>query len=167
MPAQLEAIKSQKVPTLESGATLLLLELSSADACMGKIVQLVEMSPAIAAKPISCANSPWSNPVSPITTISQACARLGLNVVRTTTIALTIGQSFDPNRCPSFDPHKYWCTAIIASNLAAELAEDAGIQPGTARTAAPSRRRHSGDRIRHSPCRRSKHSPHPSLHQSV
>ena len=136
MTAKLDVIKSQKVPTLESGAALLLLELSSADASMGKIVQLVEMSPAIAAKLVSCANSPWSNPVSPITTIADACTRLGINVVRTTTIALSIGQAFNPNRCPSFDGRKYWCTAMIASNLAADLAPTKGVEPSTARTAA-------------------------------
>jgi HD-like signal output (HDOD) protein len=56
--------------------------------------------------------------------------------VRTTTIALSIGQSFNPNRCPSFDAQKYWCTSIIASNLAADLAPLAGAEPGIARTAA-------------------------------
>lgn len=136
MTANLDVIKSQKVPTLESGAALLLIELSNADVSMGKVVQLVEMSPAIAAKLVSCANSPWSNPVAPITTIKEACTRLGMNVVRTTTIALSIGQAFDPNRCPSFDGQKYWCTAIIASNLAADLAPARGADPSTARTAA-------------------------------
>jgi HD-like signal output (HDOD) protein len=136
MTAKLQLVKSRKVPTLESGAALLLLELSDADVSIGRVVQLVEMSPAIAAKLISCANSPWSKPVSPITKISEACARLGLNVVRTTTIALSIGQAFDPNRCPSFDAQKYWCTAIIASSLAADLAPAAGVDPSTARTCA-------------------------------
>jgi HD-like signal output (HDOD) protein len=129
-------ITSLKVPMLESGAALLLLELSDADASIGKIVHLAEMSPAIAAKLLSCANSPWSKPVTPITTVAEACARLGLNVVRTTTIALSIGQPFNPNRCPSFDAQRFWCTSIIASNLAVDLAPAAGVEPSTARTAA-------------------------------
>lgn len=131
-----QALTSRKIPTLESGAARLLLELSDADVSIGKVIELVQMSPSIAAKLISCANSAWSNPVLPVTTISDACARLGLNVVRTTTIALAIGQSFDPKRCPSFDAEKFWCTSIIASELAAAIAPRLAIEQDTARTAA-------------------------------
>ena len=131
-----QAIASRKIPTLESGAARLLLELSDADVSMGKVIELVEMSPSIAARLISCANSAWSNPVLPVTTIGDACARLGLNVVRTTTIALAIGQSFDPKRCPSFDAEKFWCTSIIASELAASIAPRLAVDQNTARTAA-------------------------------
>ncbi len=127
---------TSKIPTLESGAMKLLLELSDADVSMDKIVRLVEMSPSIAARLVASANSAWSNPVAPVTTIPDACSRLGLNVVRTTTIALAIGQSFDTNRCPAFDAEQFWCTSIISSNLAAELAPAMGSEPNTSRTAA-------------------------------
>ena len=130
------AITSRKIPTLESGAARLLLELSDADVSMDKVIELVQMSPSIAAKLVSCANSAWSNPVLPVTTIGDACSRLGLNVVRTTTIALAIGQSFDPKRCPSFDAEKFWCTSIISSELAASIAPRLAVEQNTARTAA-------------------------------
>ncbi len=131
-----QAAMTSKIPTLENSATKLLIELSDADVSMDMIVQLVEMSPSIAAKLVSSANSAWSNPVAPVTSIPDACSRLGLNVVRTTTIALAIGQSFDSRRCPSFDAEKFWCTSIISSNLAAELAATTGDEPNTSRTAA-------------------------------
>ena len=127
---------SHKIPTLESGAARLLLELSDADVSIDKVIELVQMSPSIAAKLVSCANSAWSNPVFPVTTIGEACSRLGLNVVRTTTIALAIGQSFDPNRCPSFDAERFWCTSIIASELAESIAPRFAVERNTARTAA-------------------------------
>ena len=94
------------------------------------------MSPSIAARLVAIANSAWSNPVAPVTSIAEACNRLGLNVVRTTTIALAIGQSFDHKRCPSFDAEKFWCTSIIGSNLASELAPTVGVEPNIARTGA-------------------------------
>ncbi len=128
--------KRNKVPTLESGAAKLLLKLSDADVSMDKIIELVEMSPSIAARLVVSANSAWSNPVSPVTSVSEACSRLGLNVVRTTTIALAIGQSFNHRRCPSFDAERFWCTSIIGSNLAADLAPTVNVEPNTARTAA-------------------------------
>ncbi len=128
--------KRQKVPTLESGAAKLLLELTDANVSMDKIIRLVEMSPSIAARLVAISNSAWSNPVAPVTSIAEACNRLGLNVVRTTTIALAIGQSFDHKRCPTFDAEKFWCTSMIGSNLASELAPTVGVEPNTARTAA-------------------------------
>ncbi len=128
--------KRSKVPTLETGAAKLLLKLSDADVSMDKIIELVEMSPSIAARLVVSANSAWSNPVAPVTSVSEACNRLGLNVVRTTTIALAIGQSFNHRSCPSFDAEQFWCTSIIGSNLAAELAHTVGVEPNTARTAA-------------------------------
>lgn len=130
------AITSHKIPTLESGAARLLLELSDADISIDNVIELVQMSPSIAAKLVSCANSAWSNPVLPVTTIGDACSRLGLNVVRTTTIALAIGQSFDANRCPSFDAERFWCTSIIASELAAAIASRFAVERNTARTGA-------------------------------
>ncbi len=128
--------RRNKVPTLESGAAKLLLELTDANVSMDKIIRLVEMSPSIAARLVAISNSAWSNPVSPVTSIAEACNRLGLNVVRTTTIALAIGQSFDHKRCPSFDAEKFWCTSMIGSNLACELAPTVNVESNTARTAA-------------------------------
>ncbi len=128
--------KSSKIPTLEAGAADLLLELSDEDVSISRIVELVRMSPSIAARLVATANSAWSRPVAPVTSIADACSRLGLNVVRTTSIALAIGQSFSPRRCPSFDAEKFWCTSIMASNLAADLAGHASVDANTARTAA-------------------------------
>lgn len=136
MQTMLQKERRNKVPTLESGAAKLLLELTDANVSMDKIIRLVEMSPSIAARLVAIANSAWSNPVAPVTSIAEACNRLGLNVVRTTTIALAIGQSFDHKRCPSFDAEKFWCTSMIGSNLASELAPTVGVEPNTARTAA-------------------------------
>ncbi len=136
MQTTLQTERRNKVPTLESGAAKLLLELSDANVSMDKIIRLVEMSPSIAARLVAISNSAWSNPVEPVTSIAEACNRLGLNVVRTTTIALAIGQSFDHERCPSFDAEKFWCTSMIGSNLASELAPTVGVEPNTARTAA-------------------------------
>ncbi|MEO0345567.1 MAG: HDOD domain-containing protein [Pseudomonadota bacterium] len=130
------ATKTNRIPTLENGAAQLLLEIADGDVDMDRIVQLVQISPSIAAKLLSTANSAWSNPVRPVTSITDACSRLGLNVVRTTTIALAIGQSFDPKRCPAFDAERFWCTSILASRLASELAPRFGVDANTAATAA-------------------------------
>ncbi|MEO1321261.1 MAG: HDOD domain-containing protein, partial [Pseudomonadota bacterium] len=130
------ATKTSRIPTLENGAAQLLLEIADGDVDMDRIVQLVQISPSIAAKLLSTANSAWSNPVRPVTSVTDACSRLGLNVVRTTTIALAIGQSFDPKRCPAFDAERFWCTSILASRLASELAPRFGVDANTAATAA-------------------------------
>lgn len=134
--AMASAAKTNRVPTLETGAAQLLLEIADSDVSMDRIVQLVQVSPSIAARLLATANSAWSNPVAPVTSVGDACFRLGLNVVRTTTIALAIGQSFDTKRCPAFDVDQFWCTSILSSRIAAELAEGLGVDAGTAATAA-------------------------------
>ncbi len=128
--------RPKRLPTLETGAAQLLMEVADAEVSMDKIVQLVQISPSIAARLLAMANSAWSNPVAPVTSVADACSRLGLNVVRTTTIALAIGQSFDTKRCPAFDVDQFWCTSIIASRLIADMAPQFGVDPNTASTAA-------------------------------
>lgn len=128
--------KTNRLPTLETGAAQLLMEVADAEVSMNRIVQLVQISPSIAARLLAMANSAWSNPVAPVTSVADACSRLGLNVVRTTTIALAIGQSFDTKRCPAFNVDQFWCTSIIASRLIADLAPEFDVDPNTAATAA-------------------------------
>jgi len=86
----------------------------------------------------SMLSAAWSAPVSEITSLEMACARLGVNVVRSVSIALAIASPFDASRCPTFEGQRFWCTALLNADAAfwlAPLARAAApVEPQTART---------------------------------
>ena len=127
--------RAGRLPVQPAGTSALLTKLSEPDLSIGDVVDLVKKSPAIAARLVATANSAWSKPVSPIASIEQACARLGLEVVRTTTVALAVGSIFDTRACPQFDSEQFWATSILTAKLAAALTDKSILEPKTAQTA--------------------------------
>lgn len=105
------------------------------DILLDELETLIEQYPNIAARLIALANSVWSAPVSEIAAIRPACSRLGMKVVRTVAIALTISSPFDASRCPGFDTRRFWCTSLILADAAEKLVEYFDVDPGLARTA--------------------------------
>ncbi|EGW55045.1 putative signal transduction protein [endosymbiont of Tevnia jerichonana (vent Tica)] len=99
----------------------------------------IERFPTITARLISLANSAWASPRSPVTNLNQACVQLGLQVVRSLSIALAISSPFNPSRCPAFHAERFWCTCMLVGEGAGRLSEQAGARlecdPQTARTA--------------------------------
>ena len=57
---------------------------SLADENMGyqQLAEVIKHYPNITARLIFLANSPWSSPISPISSIEQACSRLGVPIVK-------------------------------------------------------------------------------------
>ncbi len=124
-----------RIPVLEAGVTDLLADLGRADITIDEIATRVSRSPSIAARVIACANSAWSNPVTPVASVKDACMRLGLKVVRTTVIALAVGNSFDQKSCPAFKAREFWARSIVRSNLAAAIAAERNLDVNIAQTA--------------------------------
>ncbi len=124
-----------RIPVLEAGVSELLADLGRADITIDEIAARVSRSPSIAARVVSCANSAWSNPITPVASVKDACMRLGLKVVRTTVIALSVGNSFDQKECPAFDARAFWAESIVTSNLASAIASQRGLDVNVAQTA--------------------------------
>ena len=125
-------IESSRIPTIATGTAQLLMRIADGDLAIREIISLVETSPTTAAKLIACANSAWSNPVTPVSTVEQACTRLGLDVIRTTVVALAVGKSFDPRRCPTFDVVRFWTISMVTASLASAFAQQSDIDPKVA-----------------------------------
>ncbi len=126
-----------RLPVLPPGAPLLVQALSDDDLDFVAVARAVEKVPSVAARLLALANSAWSAPISPISSIEAACSRLGLQVVRSAGVALAVAQPFNPSRCPPFDGCLYWGTALLGADAAARLAEQAlPNEAATARTAA-------------------------------
>ena len=135
----LQRLSTLKLPTLPAGMLFLFESLTNENIDFAELAEVLEKFPSIAGKLISLANSVWSAPTDEVSSLENACARLGFGVVRSTSIALAIAAPFDAARCPSFDPERYWCGALLtadaASRLALAVSGDDGPQPATARAA--------------------------------
>lgn len=116
-------LQSASVPVLPPAVGYLLSILYDPDLSIKTLAVEVERFPSIAARVLAVANSPWSSPVTEFTRLPDACARLGLELVRTLSIALAVANTFDPSRCQAFDGERYWATALLAAQGATLLAE--------------------------------------------
>ncbi len=132
-----EKMQSLRLPAFPHGISNLLKTLGDNNVEIEAMVAIIETFPSITAKLLSLANSSWSAPQHEITSLHDACTRLGLNVVRSVSIALAIAEPFDTNRCKEFSIQKFWSHTLLLTEAAALLAqqkEQAFVQ--TARTAA-------------------------------
>ncbi len=100
---KLSRLSTLQLPTLPSGIPLLLKSLTNEDIDFIELATLMEKFPSIVGKLVSLANSAWSSPIAEVTSLEIACSRLGLDVVKSTSIALAIAAPFNPMRCLSFD----------------------------------------------------------------
>lgn len=133
----LDRLYKQEVPVLSSGAPELLASLTDESVDVPRLANLLERFPTIAARLISLANSAWSSPINEISSLEKACARLGLNVVKSTSIALAVVAPFNPSRCPAFDQQRYWTRALTVAELTYQLTRQTShiVESQTAKTA--------------------------------
>ncbi len=110
------------LPTLPIGIQHLLATLADENLTYPKLAKQIINHPNIVARIIALANSAWAAPVIAITDLETACARLGMNIVRSTSMALAIASPFNPSRCPGFDIERFWSTGILVSEGSALLA---------------------------------------------
>jgi len=115
-------LSSSQLPVIPSGVFDLLAVLGDDMVDFSQIVVNIERFPTITARLISLANSPWSSPVTEVSSLEVACSRLGLNVVKSTSVALLVSAPFDSTRCPAFDAQSYWTRALSVADTVCQLA---------------------------------------------
>lgn len=118
--------KTTRLPVLPNAVNHLLTALFDDDIDFAKLTKIIEQYPSISARLLSLANSAWSAPVTPISTVENACARLGFNIIRNVSIALTLSEPFNPRCCPVFDAEHFWTTSMLVADGAAMLASGTG-----------------------------------------
>ena len=146
--ARLEALTLKRpVPVLPRGTTELFVALGDPALSFDVLTERLAVFPSIVARLLALANSPWSSPVAPVATLDDAVSRLGLDIVRSVSVALLVSNTFDANRCRRFEPRLYWCSALLSAECASLLAAGARpaaplptplptpLPPATARTA--------------------------------
>ncbi|MEN8176991.1 MAG: HDOD domain-containing protein [Pseudomonadota bacterium] len=135
----LDYLNSKKLPVLPPGAPSMLKSLSDEKISLKVLAGIIERFPIIAARLITLANSAWSAPVTTITSLETACARLGFGVVRSVSIALAVSAPFNSNHCPAFDSERFWCSSLLAADasnwLALTVPAQTKLDSATARAA--------------------------------
>ena len=137
--SQLEKLSTLQLPTLPASTPFLLKSLTDENIEFIELASIIEKFPSIAGKLISLVNSAWSAPTSEITSLEITCSRLGLGVVRSSSIALALATPFNPVKCLPFDPEHFWCSALLTADAASRLVTistaDNSLEPSTARAA--------------------------------
>ncbi len=135
----LKQLTTLQLPSMPAGAPYLLKSLTDEAIEFAELASVVEKFPGIAGKLISLVNSAWSAPTAAVTSLEATCSRLGLGVVRSTSIALAVAAPFNSTKCPCFDLEYYWCSVLLtadaASRLAAVSSSKHEFEPATARAA--------------------------------
>lgn len=117
----LDQLSTLQLPALPAGAPYLLKSLTDENIEFTELAGVIEKFPGIAGKLLSLVNSAWSAPSSEVTSLEDACSRLGLSVVRSTSIALAVAAPFNSAACPAFDLETYWCGVLLTADTASRL----------------------------------------------
>ena len=126
--------QSPDLPVLPQGISHLIKTLMDDNISYEQLANELENFPAIAIKLVGMSNSAWATPINPITSLRDACSRLGLQLVRSISIALSVSQAFNPARCKLFSPEIFWASSLLTAEAAHMLAKDTqDICPETAR----------------------------------
>lgn len=125
------------LPSLLPSSGYLISTLSDPDVDLQALPDILEKSPTIAARVVALANSAWSAPVSPVTSLSAACHRMGLNMIRTVGVAMAVSEPFHPSKASNFDPIRFWSSSLLAADCGRWLSEFLSAEEQqTARTAS-------------------------------
>ncbi len=112
-------------PTCFDTALRLRKEMQNPDLPISRIVDIVSLEPLIAAKLMQMANSAlYCLNGMPVRTLQGAISRLGINLVRTTALAIAIGQLMRPKEMVQFSgiAHSLWEHSIKTAVAARALA---------------------------------------------
>ncbi len=104
-----------QLPSLAKNIHVLMQSLADDNLTYLQLAEVLKHYPDITARLLFLANSSWSAPISPISSVEQACSRLGTSIVKSVSIAITIASSFDTRRCPRFSTVHFWTTSMVVA----------------------------------------------------
>jgi len=107
------------LPPLPRRSQELLQLLLDPDLDMLQLAELVEQTPALAARLLGVANSAFFRTQVPVKHIPDAIIRvLGLHLVRDLSVSFLLNQPFDLKACRRFDPLRFWIRSMGLASLA-------------------------------------------------
>jgi len=133
-PQKLDRILSEiEIPTLPSIATAIMERTLDEKTSARQLSDMVEKDQALAAKVLKVANSPFYRRIQEISTIRSAVVLLGLNVLKSIVLSISVINMFNDKRKHALDLYQFWqhsiacavCARTIANKSFPAMAEDA------------------------------------------
>lgn len=112
-------LRVRHLPPLSTTAEELLKALSDDEIDLKALAAIIERDPGLAARIVGLANSAYFAQPLPVYSVEEAIIRvLGLNMVKSLALGISVAGAFDLDRCPVFDLPGYWYRALACGQLA-------------------------------------------------
>ena len=115
-------LQVKHLPPLSLTASRLLEAVTDDDIDLKELAAIIDQDPGLAARIIGLANSAYFAQPTPVYNVEEAIIRvLGLNMVKSLALGITVAGVFEAERCPGFDLAGYWFEALASGQLARSL----------------------------------------------
>lgn len=94
-----------------------------------ELAQAIELDPAMAAKVVGIANSPFYSGMQPVRSVRDALMRIGLHETRNITMAISLHSKVFRVRGKDREAARLWQHALAASIATRAIAEEVGLKP--------------------------------------
>lgn len=106
-----QAKENTNLPSLSKNINKLLQSITDPNKNYKQLAEIVMQFPEISTRLIFLANSAWTAPKTPITSVEQACSILGHSIVKSISFGVSISSAFDTRKCPNFKANHFWYTS--------------------------------------------------------
>lgn len=125
-----EIQKIDYLPPMPAIAQEILVASNDISSSMEDIAAIIRKDPSLTAKIIGISNSAYFSFPRPIISLDEAIINvLGLDLVKGFALTIAMSGVFNPEKCPSFDVKRYWCSAFMAAELASNMSNFCPKQP--------------------------------------
>lgn len=119
---KIAVLEVKHLPPLSVTACKLMNAITDDDIDLKELAAIIDQDPGLAARIIGLANSAYFSQPTPVYSVEEAIIRvLGLNMVKSLALGITVAGVFEIERCPRFDLSGYWFEALAAGQLARSL----------------------------------------------
>ncbi|MCP3671302.1 MAG: HDOD domain-containing protein [Gammaproteobacteria bacterium] len=113
-----EILDIKHLPPLSVTASRLLETVGNPEVEIAEISYIISQDPGLMARIIGLANAAYFGQTVPITTVHDAIVRvLGLNMVRSLALSISVSGAFKVDGCSGFSTKEYWFNAIGCATL--------------------------------------------------
>ncbi|MCP4125880.1 MAG: HDOD domain-containing protein [Gammaproteobacteria bacterium] len=118
-----EILDIKHLPPLSVTASRLLETVANPEVEISEISYIISQDPGLMARIIGLANAAYFGQTIPITTVHDAIVRvLGLNMVRSLALSISVSGAFKVDGCIGFSAKEYWFNAIGCATLSRMMA---------------------------------------------
>ena len=118
-----EIFKDVEIPPLPKAVTRLIQEINSPDPDIDRLAELISSTAGIAAKVIQTVNSALFALKMPVTNVKHAVNLLGIQQIRSITLACATMEALPKPKSAFFDPEAFWSDSLLQAMLSRSFAK--------------------------------------------